>query len=194
MVIPMVVEKTSGGGERSYDLFSRLMKDNIVMLNSEINDAVAGIIAGQLLFLESQDPKKQINMYVNSGGGSINAGLAIINTMELITNPVSVVCMGSACSMGAVILCCGEPGLRFSLPDSSIMIHQPRGGVPNSVLSDMAISLKQCERLRDILYGKMAKRMGKSVKQIEKMCDRDCWFNPKEAVEQKIIDRVIERR
>jgi ATP-dependent Clp protease protease subunit len=188
-LVPTVIEN-DGRGERAYDIYSRLLKDNIIMLNSPINDQVSGLIVSQLLFLQSQDPSKDISIYLNSPGGSITAGLAIINTMEMVKNDICVVCIGQACSMGAVILCCGSDNKRLSLPDSRIMIHQPRGGV-EGVHSDMKIAVEECERLRDILYNKMAKRMKKTPKAVEKMCDRDFWMSPEDALENGIIDKVL---
>lgn len=191
-LVPTVVEN-DGRGERAYDIYSRLLKDNIILLNSPIDDQVAGLVVAQLLFLQSQDPKKDISLYLNSPGGVITAGLAIINTMEVISNDVRVVCMGQACSMGAVILCCGAEGKRTSLQDARIMIHQPRGGV-QGVHADMDIAVKECGRLRDILYEKMAKRMGKTAKVVEKMCDRDHWMSPEDAKEAGIIDEIFKRK
>jgi ATP-dependent Clp protease protease subunit len=188
-LIPMVVEK-DGRGERSYDIFSRLLKDNIIMINGPINDQVSSVVTAQLLFCQSVDPKKQINIYINSGGGVITSGLAIINTMEMVDNPVSVVCVGQACSMAAVILACGDKGKRFCLPDSRVMIHQPSGGT-EGVHADMEISISECKRLRDLIYCKLAKRMGKTVKQVEKMCDRDFWMSSSGAVDKGIADKVL---
>ena len=189
MIIPTVIEN-DGRSERAYDIYSRLLKDNIIMLNDGINDQVAGLVVSQMLFLQSQDPKKDINLYLNSPGGVITSGLAIINTMDMIENDVSVVCMGQACSMGAVILCCGAEGKRYSLPDSRIMTHQPRGGT-EGVHDDMEIQVAECGRLKDILYKKMAQRTGKTVKQVEKMCVRDYWMSPEQALENGIIDKVL---
>ena len=190
MLIPMVVDSEGGRGERSYDIFSRLLKDNVIMLTGGINDEVTSVTVAQLLFLSSVDPKKTINLYLNSGGGIITSGLGIINTMEMIPNPVSVTCVGQACSMAAIILCCGTEGMRQSLTDSRIMIHQPSGGV-EGVLADQEIGVLECKRLRDIIYSKMAKRMKKTVKQVEKMCDRDFWMSPEEALTHGIIDKVL---
>lgn len=190
MLVPMVIDN-DGRGERSYDIYSRLLKDNIIMINGGIDDNVAGSVVAQMLFLQSTDPKKTISIYINSPGGVITSGLAIVDTMESIENDVSVVCMGQACSMGAVVLACGTKGKRLSLPNSRIMIHQPSSGMPRSTYSDMEISLEETRRLRDILYGKLAKNMGKTVKQMEKMCDRDNWMSPEQALENGIIDKVI---
>jgi len=188
-LVPTVVEN-DGRGERAYDIYSRLLKDNIVMINGPINDQVAGLVVSQLLFLQSQDPKKDVSIYLNSPGGVITAGLAIINTMDMIQNDVSVTCLGQACSMGAVILCCGTHGKRFCLPDARVMVHQPRGGT-EGVQTDMEISVEEGKRLREILYRKLANRSGKTMKQIEKMCDRDFWMSPEQALENGIIDRVL---
>jgi len=189
MLIPTVVEN-DGRGERAYDIYSRLLKDNIIILSGGIDIQVASVITAQLLFLQSVDPKKQVNIYLNSGGGVITDGLSIVNTMEMIENKVSVVCMGQACSMGAVILACGEPGLRFSLPDSSIMIHQPSSGF-RGTFADQEIHINETKRLRDLLYKKLAVRMKKTPKQVEKMCDRDNWMSPGQALENGIIDKVL---
>jgi ATP-dependent Clp protease protease subunit len=189
MLIPTVVEN-DGSGQRAYDIYSLLLKQDIIMLSGGIDTQVASVIVAQLLFLQSVNPKKQVNLYLNSGGGSITDGLSIVNTMEMITNPVSVVCMGQACSMGAVILACGEPGLRLSLPDSSIMIHQPSSGFKGTFV-DQEIHVNETKRLRDLIYKKLAGRMSKTPKQVEKMCDRDNWMSPKDALENGIIDKVL---
>ncbi len=191
-LVPIVIEKTPQG-ERAYDIYSRLLKDRIVMLNGEIDDYLSNIIVSELLFLESEDPDKDIFLYINSPGGSITAGLAIYDTMQYIKCDVSTICLGTAASMGAVLLAAGTKGKRFSLPHSRIMIHQPLGGITGQA-TEIEIHAKEILRLRKIINEIMAKHTGKRVKTIEKDTERDKFMDAKEAKEYGIIDRVIYSR
>lgn len=188
-LIPTVIEKTNMG-ERAYDIYSRLLKENIIFLGGPIDDGVANIIIAQLLFLQSEDPKKDITMYVNSPGGHVTAGLAIIDTMNNIKNDVSTVCVGLAASMGAVILASGTKGKRYALPNSEIMIHQPHGGAEGQA-SDIEISAKRILKNRDILNKILAKATGQTLSKIEKDVDRDFFLQSDEAKKYGIIDKVL---
>jgi ATP-dependent Clp protease protease subunit len=188
-LIPTVIEKTNLG-ERAYDIYSRLLKENIIFLGGPIDDGVANIIIAQLLFLQSEDPKKDITMYVNSPGGHVTAGLAIIDTMNNIKNNVSTVCVGLAASMGAVILASGAKGKRYALPNSEIMIHQPHGGAEGQA-SDIEISAKRILKNRDILNKILAKASGQTLAKIEKDVDRDFFLQADEAKKYGIIDKVL---
>jgi ATP-dependent Clp protease, protease subunit len=188
-LIPTVIEKTNLG-ERAYDIYSRLLKENIIFLGGPIDDGVANIIIAQLLFLQSEDPKKDITMYVNSPGGHVTAGLAIIDTMNNIKNNVSTVCVGLAASMGAVILASGAKGKRYALPNSEIMIHQPHGGAEGQA-SDIEISAKRILKNRDILNKILAKATGQTLSKIEKDVDRDFFLQSDEAKKYGIIDKVL---
>ncbi len=188
-LIPTVIEKTNLG-ERAYDIYSRLLKENIIFLGGPIDDGVANIIIAQLLFLQSEDPKKDITMYVNSPGGHVTAGLAIIDTMNNIKNNVSTVCVGLAASMGAVILASGAKGKRYALPNSEIMIHQPHGGAEGQA-SDIEISAKRILKNRDILNKILAKTSGQTLAKIEKDVDRDFFLQADEAKKYGIIDKVL---
>ncbi len=188
-LIPTVIEKTNLG-ERAYDIYSRLLKENIIFLGGPIDDGVANIIIAQLLFLQSEDPKKDITMYVNSPGGHVTAGLAIIDTMNNIKNDVSTVCVGLAASMGAVILASGQKGKRYALPNSEIMIHQPHGGAEGQA-SDIEISAKRILKNRDILNKILAKASGQTLAKIEKDVDRDFFLQADEAKKYGIIDKVL---
>ncbi len=190
--IPMVIE-TTGRSERAYDIYSRLLKDRIVLLGSEVNAHVSSLICAQLLFLESQDPDKEIYLYINSPGGSVTAGLAIFDTMNYITCPVATVCMGQAASMGAFLLAAGHKGMRYSLPNSQIMIHQPLGGSSGQV-TDLEIRTKESLRLKKSLNEILAKNTGQSYKKMVLATDRDNFMTPQEALEFGLIDRVIESR
>ena len=192
MTIPFVIEN-SGRGERSYDIFSRLLKDRIVLLCDEVNDTTASLICAQLLFLESQDPEKEIYMYINSPGGSVTAGMAIYDTMQFIKCDVSTICIGMAASMGAFLLAAGTKGKRFALPHSEIMIHQPLGGAQGQA-SDIKIRADLILRTRDMLNKILAERTGKSIKTIEKDTDRDHFMTAQQALEYGIIDRILEKR
>lgn len=189
--IPMVVEQTSRG-ERAYDIYSRLLKDRIIFLGSPINDAVANTVIAQLLFLTAEDPEKDINLYINSPGGSITAGMAIYDTMQYIKPDVSTICVGLAASMGAFLLSAGTKGKRFALPNSEVMIHQPLGGAEGQA-SDIEIRAKRILKMRDKLNQILAERTGQPLKRIEKDTDRDYFMSAEEAKEYGIIDAVIER-
>ena len=192
MPVPIVLEQTHRG-ERSYDLFSRLLKDRIVILGTPIDDDVANIICGQLLFLESEDPDKDIMLYINSPGGSVTAGLAIYDTMQYIRSPVSTICVGQAASMGAVLLAAGAPGKRYSLPNSRIMIHQPLGGAQGQA-TDIEIQAKEILRLKQKLYEILAKHTKQPVERIEKDGDRDFFMGAVEAKEYGLVDEVYVSR
>ncbi|MEI6478805.1 MAG: ATP-dependent Clp endopeptidase proteolytic subunit ClpP [bacterium] len=188
-LIPTVIEKTSSG-ERAYDIYSRLLKENIIFLGGPIDDAVASTVIAQLLFLQSEDPKKDITLYINSPGGVITSGLAIIDTMNHIKNDVSTVCVGMAASMGAVILSAGQKGKRFALENSEIMIHQPHGGAEGQA-SDIEISAKRILKNREVLNKILSKNTGQPLPKIEKDGDRDFFMSSDEAKKYGIIDKVI---
>lgn len=190
--VPYVIEQT-GRGERTYDIYSRLLKDRIIFLGSEVNDAVADVIAAQLLFLESEDPEQDIHLYVNSPGGSVTAGLAIYDTMQYVTPDVSTMCVGQAASMGAVLLTAGAPGKRFALPHSRIMLHQPLGGVQGQA-ADIDIHAKEVLRIREELNNLLVKHTGQTLKRIEKDTDRDMFMTSKQALDYGVIDEVISSR
>lgn len=189
--IPYVVEQT-GRGERSYDIYSRLLKDRIIMLSGEVNDQVASTVVAQLLFLEAQDPDKDIYFYINSPGGVITAGMSMFDTMNYIKPDVVTICMGQAASMGAFLLSSGAPGKRYALPNARIMIHQPLGGAQGQS-TDIQIQAKEIQRLKDTLNEILAKQTGKSLKKIEKDTDRDFFMSSKEAVEYGLIDKVLDK-
>lgn len=189
-LVPTVIEK-SQYGERAYDIYSRLLKDRIVMLGSAIDDDVANIVIAQLLFLESQDKSKDIKLYINSPGGSVNAGLAIYDTMQHISCDVSTICIGLSASMGAVLLAGGQPGKRFALPNSEIMIHQLLGGVEGQA-TDIKIRAERILKMKEQLNVILAKHTGKPVKQIETDTDRDNFMDPKTAKAYGIIDKILE--
>ena len=191
-LVPIVVE-TTGRAERSYDIYSRLLKDHIVLLGTEVNDTVASLICAQLLFLESQDPEKEISLYINSPGGSVTAGLAIYDTMRYITAPVTTVCMGRAASMGAFLLAAGEPGMRFALPNSQIMIHQPSGGFQGQA-TDIDIHAREVLRLKERLNTILSENTGMSYEDVVKATERDNFLTPEEAKACGIIDRVLVSR
>jgi ATP-dependent Clp protease, protease subunit len=192
ILIPFVVEQT-GRGERSYDIYSRLLKDRIVFVGGQIGDDLANVVTAQLLFLESEDPEREINMYINSPGGSVTAGLAIYDTMQFVKPPVSTLCVGQAASMAAVLLAAGAKGKRYSLPHSRIMIHQLSGGFEGQA-ADIDIQAREALRLRDLLNQILASHTGQVVKKLEKDTDRDNFLSAKEAVEYGLIDEVIEGR
>ncbi len=187
--IPYVVEQT-GRGERSYDIYSRLLKDRIIMLSGEINDAVASSIVAQLLFLEAQDPDKDIYFYINSPGGVITSGFSIFDTMNYIKPDIVTICIGQAASMGAFLLASGTEGKRYALPNARIMIHQPLGGAQGQA-TDILIQAEEIKRLKDTLNHILSEKTGKKVKQIEKDTDRDNFMSSKEAVEYGLIDQVL---
>jgi len=188
--IPVVVEQT-GRGERSYDIYSRLLKDRIVMLSGEVNDAVASTIVAQLLFLEAEDPEKDIYLYINSPGGVVTSGMSIFDTMNYIKPDVSTICIGQAASMGAFLLSAGEKGKRYSLPNSRIMIHQPLGGAQGQA-TDIAIQAEEILRLKKSLNAMLAKHTGQDVETIEKDTERDNFMSAQEAANYGLIDKVIE--
>ena len=190
--VPYVIEQT-GRGERTYDIYSRLLKDRIIFLGSEVNDAVADVIAAQLLFLESEDPEKDIHLYINSPGGSVTAGLAIYDTIQYVTPAVSTMCVGQAASMGAVLLTAGAKDKRFALPHSRIMLHQPLGGVQGQA-TDIDIHAKEVLRMREELNALLVKHTGQTMKKIEKDTDRDMFMSSEQAVKYGIIDQVITSR
>jgi len=187
-----VVEQT-GRGERSYDIYSRLLKDRIVFLGGEVTDDLANVITAQLLFLESEDPEREINMYINSPGGSVTAGLAIYDTMQFVKPPVSTLCVGQAASMGAVLLTAGAKGRRYALPHSRIMIHQLSGGFHGQA-ADIEIQAREALRMKEILNEIMSRHTGKNLKQIERDTDRDTFMTATQAAEYGIIDEVITAR
>lgn len=189
-MIPYVVEQT-GKGERTYDIYSRLLLDRIVFISGEVNDDMANAVVAQLLFLQSQDPKKQINVYINSPGGSVTAGLAIYDTMQFISCPIATYCIGQAASMGAVLLTAGAKGMRYALPNSRIMIHQPWGGAEGKA-SDIEITAKEILRLKDILNGILASHSGKKFEDVVKDTDRDFFMSAEEAKKWGLIDNVVE--
>lgn len=189
--IPYVVEKTSRG-ERSYDIYSRLLKDRIIMLSGEINDNLAASIVAQLLFLEAEDPQKDIYLYINSPGGVVTSGFSIYDTMNYIKADVSTICIGQAASMGAFLLSCGAPGKRFALPNSRIMIHQPLGGARGQA-TDIEIQAKEILRLKAILNDILAKNTKQKLSKIEKDTDRDFFMSAIEAKEYGLIDKVLEK-
>lgn len=188
-LIPTVIEKTTMG-ERAYDIYSRLLKENIIFLGGAIDDSIANIIIAQLLFLQSEDPKKDITLYVNSPGGHVTAGLAIIDTMNNIKNDVSTVCVGLAASMGAIILASGTKGKRYALPNSEIMIHQPLGGAEGQA-TDIEISAKHIIKTRENLNKILAKTTGQTISKIEKDVDRNYFMSADEAKKYGIIDKVL---
>ncbi len=190
--IPTVVEQT-GRGERAYDLYSRLLRDRIVFLGSAVVDEVAALVTAQLLFLESEDPEKDIHFYINSPGGSVTAGLAIYDTMQYIKPDVSTLCVGQAASMGALLLAAGAKGKRFALPHARVMIHQPLGGAEGQA-SDIEIQAKEVLRIREQLNTILAQHTGQPLEKIEKDTDRDFFFSPQQALEYGLIDQVIENR
>lgn len=193
-LIPYVVEQTSRG-ERSYDIFSRLLKDRIIFLGEEVNDTTASLVMAQLLFLESEDPSKDIQLYINSPGGSVSAGFGIYDTMQYIKCDVSTICCGMAASMGAFLLAGGTKGKRMALPNAEIMIHQPMGGMPGgSQASDMEITTKHILRTKRKINEILADATGKTVELLEKDTDRDNWLSAKEALEYGLIDSIISNR
>jgi len=191
-LVPYVVEQTSRG-ERSYDIFSRLLNDRIIMLSEEVNDTTASLIVSQLLYLEAQDPDKDIQFYINSPGGSVTAGLAIYDTIQYIKPDVSTICIGMAASMGAFLLSSGAKGKRIALPNAEIMIHQPSGGSQGQC-SDIQIQAEHILKMKHKLNAILAENTGKSVEEIEKDCDRDHFMSAEEAVNYGLIDKVIYKR
>ncbi len=191
-LVPMVVEQTNRG-ERSYDIYSRLLKDRIIFASGEVNDTMADLIVAQLLFLESEDPNKDIQLYINSPGGSVSAGLAIYDTMQYIKPDVSTICIGMAASMGAILLSSGAKGKRFALPNADIMIHQPSGGT-QGMATDIQITAEKILKTRKSLNEILARNTGQKLEKIERDADRDFWLDANEAKEYGLIDKVIENR
>ena len=191
-LIPYVVEQTNRG-ERSYDIFSRLLNDRIIFLGEEVNDTSASIVVAQLLYLEAQDPDKDIQMYINSPGGSVTAGMAIYDTMQYIKCDVSTICIGMAASMGAFLLSAGTKGKRYALPNAEIMIHQPSAGTQGQI-TDMAIHLKRLEIVKERMNRILSENTGKDIQTVTADCERDNFMTAQEAMEYGLIDQVIERR
>ena len=191
-LVPYVIEQT-GNGERSYDIFSRLLKDRIIFVDGEINDVSADLIVAQLLFLESQNPDKDISLYINSPGGSVTAGLAVYDTMQHIRPDVQTICLGQCASMGAVLLAGGAKNKRFALPSSRVMIHQPWGGVQGQA-SDISIQAREIIRLKKLTIKYFAEHTGKTEKEVANDMERDFFMSPEEALEYGIIDNVMTRR
>ena len=189
---PIVIEQTPRG-ERSYDIYSRLLKDNIIFLGTPIDDSVANAIVAQMLFLESEDPDKDIQIYINSPGGSVTAGLAIYDTMQFVKNDIVTYCIGQCASMGALLLSAGTKGKRFALPNSRIMIHQPSGGAQGQA-TEIEITYKEIQRLKDMLTEIMAKHTGQPLKKLGKDMDRDYFMSSEEAMQYGLIDRVLTER
>ncbi len=190
-LVPYVVEQTSRG-ERSYDIFSRLLNDRIIFLSEEVNDTTASLIVAQLLYLEAQDPDKDIQFYINSPGGSVTAGMAIYDTMQYIKCDVATICVGMAASMGAFLLSAGTKGKRMALPNAEIMIHQPSAGTQGQI-TDMAIHLKRLETIKARMNRIMAENTGKSIEEVTAACERDNFMSSEEAMAFGLIDRVLER-
>ena len=190
-LVPYVVEQTSRG-ERSYDIFSRLLNDRIIFLSEEVNDTTASLIVAQLLYLEAQDPDKDIQFYINSPGGSVTAGMAIYDTMQYIKCDVATICVGMAASMGAFLLSAGAKGKRMALPNSEIMIHQPSAGTQGQI-TDMAIHMKRLETIKARMNRIMAENTGKSVEEITEACERDNFMTSTEAKDFGLIDKVLDR-
>ncbi|MCQ2421357.1 MAG: ATP-dependent Clp endopeptidase proteolytic subunit ClpP [Clostridia bacterium] len=191
-LVPMVIEQTNRG-ERSYDIFSRLLNDRIIMLSEEVTDVSASLIVAQLLYLEAQDPDRDIHFYINSPGGSVTAGMAIYDTMQYIKADVETICIGMAASMGAFLLAAGAPGKRYALPNAEIMIHQPLGGMQGQT-TDMAIHVDRMVKIKENLNRILAKETGKSYEQVCADTERDHFLTAAEAAEYGLIDKVIEKR
>ena len=190
-LVPYVVEQTSRG-ERSYDIFSRLLNDRIVFLSEEVNDTTASLVVAQLLYLEAQDPDKDIQFYINSPGGSVTAGMAIYDTMQYIKCDVATICVGLAASMGAFLLSAGAKGKRMALPNSEIMIHQPSAGTQGQI-TDMTIHLRRLEKVKERMNRILSKNTGKPYEEVVAACERDNFLSPQEALEFGLIDRVLDR-
>jgi ATP-dependent Clp protease protease subunit len=191
-MVPMVIEQ-SGRGERAYDIYSRLLKERVIFLVGPVNDATANLVVAQLLFLEAENPDKEIHFYINSPGGSVSAGMSIYDTMQFVKPDVSTLCLGQACSMGAFLLCAGAQGKRFALPNSRVMIHQPMGGFQGQA-SDVAIHAKEILSLRAKLNEIMARHTGQPVERIERDTDRDNFLSAEEAADYGLIDKVLRNR
>ena len=189
--VPYVLEQT-GTGERTYDIFSRLLKDRIIFVDGEINDQMADLVVAQLLFLESENPKKDINLYINSPGGSVTAGLAIYDTMQYIACPVRTICIGQACSMAAIILAGVAKDNRFILPSARVMIHQPSGGAEGQA-SDIIVTNRELQRIKDLTTNILASHTGKSVDEVSSDILRDCYMSAEEALSYGIVDKVMKK-
>ena len=190
-LVPYVVEQTSRG-ERSYDIFSRLLNDRIIFLSEEVNDTTASLVVAQLLYLEAQDPDKDIQFYINSPGGSVTAGMAIYDTMQYIKCDVATICVGLAASMGAFLLAAGTKGKRMALPNSEIMIHQPSAGTQGQI-TDMSIHLRRLEKVKERMNRILSENTGKPYEEVVAACERDNFLSPHEALEFGLIDRVLDR-
>lgn len=191
-LVPMVIEQ-SNRGERSYDIYSRLLKERIIILSEEVNAVTASIVMAQLLFLEAEDPEKDIQFYINSPGGEVHSGLMIYDTMQYIKPDVQTICMGMAASMGAVLLAGGTKGKRFALPHAEVMIHQPLGGARGQA-SDILIAANHIQRTRETLNGLLAQQTGKSIEEVAKDVDRDYWMTAQEALDYGVIDHIMDKR
>ncbi|MBN8501208.1 MAG: ATP-dependent Clp protease proteolytic subunit [Sphingomonadales bacterium] len=191
-LIPVVVEQSSRG-ERSFDIYSRLLRERIIFVTGEVEDHMASVIVAQLLFLESENPSKDISMYINSPGGVVTAGMAIHDTMQYIKPKVSTVCIGQACSMGSFLLAAGEPGMRIALPQARIMVHQPSGGA-RGMASDIEIQAREILRLKETMHKLYADYTGKSVKEVADAMDRDTWLSADEALAFGLVDKVFQTR
>lgn len=191
-VVPMVIEQT-GRGERAYDIFSRLLKERIIFIGTPMDDEIANLIIAQMLFLTAEDPEKDINIYINSPGGVVSAGLAVYDTMQYLKSPITTICIGQAASMGALLLASGSKGKRFALPNARIMIHQPLGGAQGQA-TDIEIQTKEILRVKKLLNEIMAKHTGQPLAKIEKDTDRDFYMSAQEAVEYGLVDEVIETK
>jgi len=192
MLVPMVVEQT-GRGERAYDIYSRLLKDRIIFLGSGVDDNIANLIVAQMLFLESEDPEKDISLYINSPGGLVSAGLAIYDTMQYVRPDVSTICIGQAASMGALLLAGGAAGKRFALPNARILIHQPLGGAQGQA-TEIDIQAREILRIREELANIMSRHTGQPIEKVHKDTERDFFMNGQQAMDYGIIDKVIEKR
>ena len=192
MLVPMVVEQTARG-ERAFDIYSRLLKDSIIFIGTPIDDQIANLLVAQLLFLEAEDPERDINLYINSPGGSITAGMAIYDTMQFIKNDVTTICVGQCASMGALLLCAGAPKKRFALPNARVLIHQPSGGASGQA-TDVRLMAEEIIRMRTLTSTIIARHTGQSFEQIEKDVERDRILTPQQAKEYGLIDEVIEHR
>jgi ATP-dependent Clp protease protease subunit len=191
-LVPIVVEQT-GRGERAYDIFSRLLKDRIIFIGTPIDDQIADLVVAQMIFLEAEDPDREINLYINSPGGVVTSGLAIYDTMQFVKPPVSTLCMGQAASMGAVLLCAGATGKRYALPNARMMIHQPLGGTQGQA-TDIEIYTKEMLKMKEQLNGILAKHCGKTIEQVEKDTDRNNFMSAAEAKAYGLIDEILDKR
>jgi ATP-dependent Clp protease protease subunit len=191
-LVPIVVEQT-GRGERAYDIFSRLLKDRIIFIGTPIDDQIADLVVAQMIFLEAEDPDREINLYINSPGGVVTAGLAIYDTMQFVKPAVSTLCMGQAASMGAVLLCAGATGKRYALPNARMMIHQPLGGTQGQA-TDIEIYTKEMLKMKDQLNGILAKHCNKTIEQVEKDTDRNNFMSAAEAKAYGLIDEILDKR